>query len=113
MRMAIILIIKSVVLICLPALNAELADLEESAQLMQEDGFAVEFLSQDPLARNYHGALFNAGDGGIHPAKFVSALQAASGLKALEGEPVLQVVKDGRQGILVKQARAASVARKY
>jgi glycine/D-amino acid oxidase-like deaminating enzyme len=83
----------------------EFSDLEESAELMLEDGFAVELLRQDPLARNYEGALLNAGDGGIHPAKYVAAVLAASGLPAFEDEPVLQVVKDGARGILVQTGK--------
>jgi gamma-glutamylputrescine oxidase len=72
----------SYLLACSPA---ELKDLDESAQLMTEDGFAVECLSRDPLERGYLGALFNPGDVSIHTSNLVKLLLEVSNCKVLEG----------------------------
>ncbi len=81
----------------------ELHDLDESHQLMVEDGFAAEYLKQDPLDRNYYGALHNACDGGVNPAKLVKALIAQSGAQLYDGEAVSSVEKE-KNSLLVSTA---------
>ncbi|MBX9691023.1 MAG: FAD-binding oxidoreductase [Cyanobacteria bacterium] len=72
----------------------ELHDLDESHQLMVEDGFAVEYLKKDPLDRDYYGALHNGCDAGVNPAKLVNALIVESGAQLYDGEPVSAIQKD-------------------
>jgi len=72
----------------------ELHDLDESHQLMSEDGFAVEYLKEDPLDRDYYGALHNACDAGVNPAKLVGALLSESGAQLYDGEAVTSIRKE-------------------
>src|SRR5262249_10253666 len=69
----------------------ELEDLSASAGLMKEDGFDVEYLKDDPIDRDYYGALYNANDIAINPVKFVLALLANSKATVYEEEAVLRV----------------------
>lgn len=73
----------------------ELEDLAESAQLMQEDGFALQLLKEDPLERDFYGAVVNPNDVGINPVKFVRALTSASNVRLLENETVVRVEYEG------------------
>ncbi len=73
----------------------ELEELAESAQMMREDGFDLEFLKEDPLERDYYGAMVNPGDVGINPVKFVRALAAASTAKIFEDETVVRIEYEG------------------
>lgn len=73
----------------------ELHDLDESQQLMVEDGFAVEYLKKDPLDRDYYGALSNDCDGGVNPVKLVNALIAESEAQLYDGESVSSIQVDG------------------
>lgn len=71
----------------------ELQALEESAQLMQDDGFEVEYLKTDPLKRDYYGALFNRSDVGVHSGLLVQQLLAASNALIYEGEQAWRIEK--------------------
>lgn len=73
----------------------ELEELAESADLMREDGFALEFLKEDPLERDYYGAMVNPDDVGINPVKFVRALSSASNAKIFEDETVVRIEYEG------------------
>ena len=69
----------------------ELEELDESAQLLKEDGFEVEYLREDPLERDYYGALYNQHDFGINPVKLVRALVSLSEVTVFEGEHVRRI----------------------
>lgn len=69
----------------------ELQDLEESAQLMFEDGFAVEYLKQDPLNRGYYGALLNPGDAAVHPVRLTQLLVKLSEAEVVENQQVFKI----------------------
>lgn len=69
----------------------ELKDLEESAELMREDGFDVEYLRDDPIDRGFYGALFNPGDLGLHPGLLVEALLSVSGASIAGDEEVYRI----------------------
>lgn len=73
----------------------ELEELAESADLMREDGFDLEFLKEDPLERDYYGAMVNPNDVGINPVKFVRALASASNAKIFEDETVVRIEYEG------------------
>jgi glycine/D-amino acid oxidase-like deaminating enzyme len=73
----------------------ELEELAESADLMREDGFELEFLKEDPLERDYYGAMVNRNDVGINPVKFVRALSSASNAKIFESETVVRIEYEG------------------
>ena len=73
----------------------ELEELAKSAELMREDGFELQFLKEDPLERDYYGAMVNPGDIGINPVKFVRALTAASTAKIFEDETVVRIEYEG------------------
>lgn len=69
----------------------ELTELAESAELMIEDGFKVDFLKHDPIERDFYGALYNPSDAGVHPAKLVQSLAAVSNIPVLSEEPVNKI----------------------
>lgn len=66
----------------------ELSDLDESAQLMKEDGFDCEYIKEDPIDRDFYGAIHNPGDAAVNPAHLVKSLLNASQAAILEGEQV-------------------------
>jgi Glycine/D-amino acid oxidases (deaminating) len=66
----------------------ELEELAASAQLLSEDGFAVEYHKEDPIDRDFYGAMCNRADLGINPVKLVNALVDASGAIVYEEEYV-------------------------
>jgi gamma-glutamylputrescine oxidase len=82
----------------------ELENLHKSAELMAEDGFEVEFFKEDPLERDFYGALFNRGDCAVHPAKLVRSLIDASGAIVFENEPVVDIY-NAEEGIRVYTQR--------
>ncbi|MBZ0187416.1 MAG: FAD-binding oxidoreductase [Candidatus Obscuribacterales bacterium] len=86
----------------------ELEELAESAQLLDEDGFSVDFLKEDPLDRDYYGALFNPLDFGINPVALVKALLSASGVETLPEEHVLRITRDRNDGPLLVHAVGGS-----
>ena len=77
----------------------ELEELSESAQLMREDGFDLEFLKEDPLERDYYGAMVNPLDVGINPVKLVRALASASHARIFENETVVRIEYDGNVSV--------------
>lgn len=79
----------------------ELQDLDESTQLMQEDGFDCEYIKQDPIDRNYYGAIHNPGDLAVNPAALTRALIKESGAAVLEREQVFDLLPDA-DGVLVR-----------
>lgn len=89
----------------------ELQALEESAQLMNEDGFDVEYVKHDPLKRDYYGALFNKTDVGVHSGLLVDALFKASGVPVYEGEEVFAIEREGDEVTLHTTERDLQCAR--
>lgn len=79
----------------------ELDDLRQSAELMKEDGFDVEFLVDDPIDRDYYGAIFNPKDFAINPVKLARALVKKSSAAIYENEEVFAVKKSASGGKLV------------
>lgn len=69
----------------------ELEDLENSYELLKQDGFAVEVIKADPIDRGFYGALLNNGDFGIHPVKMVRALVDFSRVELFENESVQRI----------------------
>lgn len=83
----------------------ELEELSESAELMQADGFELTLLKEDPIDRDFYGAIFNPCDVAIHPVKFVKALLAASSVSVHENEPVTRLETTANSGcVLVRTA---------
>jgi glycine/D-amino acid oxidase-like deaminating enzyme len=62
---------------------------------MKEDGFAVKLLTEDPLDRDFYGAMENPGDSTVNPVKFVRALVDASSAQVFENETVCKIDSDG------------------
>lgn len=89
----------------------ELHDLAESAELMKEDGFEVEYLKDDPIHRGFYGALFNPADVGVNPLLLVKALIEASGAVLYENEEVFHIEWENNQPILYTQRRVLSAPR--
>jgi gamma-glutamylputrescine oxidase len=73
----------------------ELEELAESADLMRDDGFDLEFLKEDPLERDFYGAMVNPLDVGINPVKLVRALAVASNARIFEDDTVVRIEYDG------------------
>jgi glycine/D-amino acid oxidase-like deaminating enzyme len=80
----------------------ELQDLNESFELMQEDGFQVEYLKEDPLDRGFYGALHNACDAAVHPAKLVRALAQQADIEIAEAEPAVRLEQGDDGSIKVR-----------
>jgi gamma-glutamylputrescine oxidase len=89
----------------------ELQDLSESAELMKEDGFDLEYLKSDPIDRGFYGAIENPGDLGVNPYQLVKALLEASGLAVHENEQVFQIGWKNHQALLRTQKRLISAGR--
>jgi gamma-glutamylputrescine oxidase len=89
----------------------ELQVLAESAQLMQEDGFAVEYLKSDPIDRGFYGALYSAADIGVDPYLLVKALLEASGAALFENEQVFQIEWANNQPLLHTPKRLLAASR--
>lgn len=79
----------------------ELQTLEDSATLMLEDGFEVEYIKQDPVERDFYGALYNACDVGVHPALLVKALLDASAVPVFNGEAIYRIESAGKDSLIL------------
>ncbi|MCC7527980.1 MAG: FAD-binding oxidoreductase [Candidatus Melainabacteria bacterium] len=79
----------------------ELDDLKNSAELMKEDGYDVEFLLEDPIGRDFYGAIYNPRDLAINPVKLTRALLSKSAAHVFENEEVFSVKKSPSGGKLV------------
>jgi glycine/D-amino acid oxidase-like deaminating enzyme len=80
----------------------ELHYLERAAAMLVEDGFTAEYLKQDPLKRDYYGAIYNPGDAAVQPALLVEALIAASGVSVLQGEQVFRLEPSSTGGVEIE-----------
>lgn len=89
----------------------ELQDLSESAQLMKEDGFDVEYIKDDPIDRGFYGALYNPCDIGLNPVKLVSALLQTSKATVYESEQVFRINASDNKTVLHTQKRILSAAK--
>lgn len=78
----------------------ELDDLRQSAALMKEDGFEVDFLVDDPIERDFYGAIFNPKDFALNPVKLARALLSKSSAAIYEEEEVFAVKKSASGGKL-------------
>jgi gamma-glutamylputrescine oxidase len=78
----------------------ERAHLERSADLLQMDGFAAQYLEDDPTGRGFYGALGIKEDFGLHPVLLVNALLEASGATLLTHNEVYSIEKE-REGLSV------------
>ena len=101
----------------LAASDAERDVLARERELMRADGFDVDWLEPlpAPLERLYTAALFNPGDGAIHPARWVRQLAhraVAAGAEIVEGEvavveeldaPNVVVAADGATGAVLSE----------
>ncbi len=79
----------------------ERALLDESATLLREDGFDVEFAPTDPLDRGFLGGIVNRHDGCLHSVKFARGLlSAATNLTPCEKTRCLGISSgDGRLAV--------------
>jgi glycine/D-amino acid oxidase-like deaminating enzyme len=77
--------------------DAEVEALEESAALLQEDGFDAQFDFGDPLERGFHAALRYPDDVTVDAAALTQALLAANDVTVHEGTEVysLEPERDG------------------
>lgn len=89
----------------------ELIELEKSARLMEEDGFKVEYLKEDPIDRGFYGALFNSCDFAVNPVKLVRALIAKSPtVTVFEMEEVSSIRAKNNGGRLVIRTGRRKIA---
>ncbi len=85
----------------------ELEDLSQSAELMLSDGFDLTLLKEDPIDRDFYGAIFNPCDAAINPVKLVRALLTHSNATVFENEPVTRLESGSQSGsktVLVRTA---------
>ena len=83
----------------------ELQELEESAELMREDGFDVEYMKEDPLDRGFYGCISNRSDAGVNPVLMVKALAEVSSFPIYENEQVYKIENSADGTILHTQNR--------
>jgi gamma-glutamylputrescine oxidase len=83
----------------------ELQDLEQSAELMKEDGFDVEYVKEDPLDRGFYGAIFNRNDAGVNPHLLVKSLAGISAFPVYENDEVYKIEPNSDGSILHTQNR--------
>ena len=74
--------------------GTEAEALEESAQLLHEDGFDGQFEPQDPLERGFHGALRQPDDVTVDAAALTQALLAESGAIVHESTEVYDLARE-------------------
>ena len=80
--------------------SAEAEALEESATLLQEDGFDVRFESGDPLGRGFRAALYNPADVTVDGAALTRSLLAAEEVTVHERTEVYDLEPEG-EGVRV------------
>lgn len=79
----------------------ELDDLKQSSQLMKEDGFDVELALEDPIERDFYGAIFNPRDFAVNPVKLARLLVSRSNARVFENEEVSSVTLSPSGGKLI------------
>lgn len=89
----------------------ELQDLGESATLMKEDGFELEYIKEDPIDRGFYGAIHNPCDIGVNPLALSKALIAASACTLFESEEVFHFGWNNNQPVLHTQNRILTAPR--
>lgn len=89
----------------------ELHALAESAELMKEDGFALEYLKEDPIDRGFYGAIYNPCDVGVNPMHLTRALLEAGNAVLYEQEEVFELAWDNNQPVLHTRNRVLTAGR--
>lgn len=89
----------------------ELAELEQSATLMKEDDFQVEYMKEDPLERGFYGAIFNPHDAGVNPYQLVQALLETSDVAVFQSEPVHKIQSSKDTCLVHTQNRVISCSK--
>ncbi len=74
---------------------AEVQALAESAALLEEDGFDVQFHPQDPIGRGFRGALRYPDDATVDAAGLTQALLSTNDITVHEGTEVYSVEREG------------------
>jgi gamma-glutamylputrescine oxidase len=87
----------------------ELAHLEQSAQMMQDDGFAVDYIKHDPFDRGYFGALFNPCDAGVHSGLLVQTVFEAVGVKVFQDTEVFRIDSNAYGGRVTVEAHGLAL----
>ena len=85
--------------------EAEARVLEESARLMEADGFPIDYSTSDPLGRGFAAGLRQPDDLTIDPARFARAIAAGSGARLLVDSEVFAIEQRGAK-CLVRSKRA-------
>jgi len=85
----------------------EADDLQQSARLLAEDGFAAHFEPRDPLRRGFRAALLQPEDVAIDPLAFTVAMQAGSSAELLTECEVYAISRQNAE--LTVNARRATV----
>src|SRR5579885_1311162 len=62
----------------------------------------LEYLKEDPIDRDFFGAIYNPGDFGVHPARLVEALVTAGGASVWQNEPVLKIHQEDTDEAVVQ-----------
>jgi glycine/D-amino acid oxidase-like deaminating enzyme len=88
------------------------AQLAESHLLLSEDGFAHDYVDDDPLGRGFLTGLYRPDDAVIHPARLVRALSAAAQATVISGSPVTGFVERPDGCVEVVSERVRVIARR-
>src|SRR5581483_3599313 len=70
-------------------------ELRQTVELMQRDGFAVDFTNHDPLDRGFCAAMLQPGDFGIQPAALTQAVARASRASRYDNDEVFEITSEG------------------
>jgi glycine/D-amino acid oxidase-like deaminating enzyme len=81
--------------------EAEARDLEAAARALEEDGIEAEFLSTDPLNRDYHAAIKQPGDAAVQPYQLVQAIFQQSGATLIANNEAYRIEQDDKNRVTV------------
>ena len=69
--------------------------LRNSAEMLDQDGFDVEYIDGDPLNRGFRATLIQPSDFGTQPAELSTNLTSSSGATLYENDEVFTIGKEG------------------
>ena len=69
--------------------------LRNSAEMLDQDGFDVEYIDGDPLNRGFRATLIQPSDFGTQPAELSTNLTSSSGATLYENDEVFTIDKEG------------------
>ena len=86
--------------------EAHTLELRESAQMLEQDGFAAEFVDGDPLDRGFRATVLQPDNFGFQPARLTVALAESCGATLYDNDEVFHIGRDGPNVLVRTRQRA-------